>query len=161
MKQQLRQTSLQQKNSRWEKTGKGRGDLVKSFDCKVSLFLAGLSFIAGVVILPYQLEVFQATAPALYNEILETLPMSLRIVSIMVGLQLFITAFLLSLIGIKLARKTGLSFTVFESIFCKGKVVTDKKAAYSAIMGGVFLGFMIVGSDRFYFRSNIDGLVPI
>ena len=128
---------------------------MKKIDFKISLFLAVLGFIGGVLILPYQLEVFQTTAPTLYDEILETLPMSISLVSIMVGLQLFIATCLLSFIGIRLARKTGLSFTVLETIFSKGNIVINKKAAYLAIIGGFFLGFIIVGSDRFYLQNEI------
>ncbi len=128
---------------------------MKKIDFKISLLLAVLGFIAGVLILPYQLEMFQTTAPALYDEVLETLPMSISLVSVMVGLQLLIATFLLSFIGIKLARKTGLSFTVLESLFSKRNVVINKEAIYIAIIGGIILGFLIVGSDRFYFQNQI------
>ncbi len=128
---------------------------MKKLDVKISLFLAAFCFVAGILILPYQLEVFQTTSPALYNEILESLPMSISLVSILVGLQLFIAAFILSFIGIKLARKTGFSFNILEAIFTKGKVVINKKATYLAMIGGIFLGFIIVGSDRFYFQNQI------
>ncbi|WP_096201606.1 CPBP family intramembrane glutamic endopeptidase [Bacillus sp. FJAT-45350] len=128
---------------------------MKKLDLKISIFLAAICFIAGFVVLPYQLDVLETTIPHQYDEIINSLPMALSLVSIVVGLQLFIAAFILSFIGIKLARKTGFSLHILDAIFSKEKVVINKKATYLSILSGILLGFIFVGADRFYFQNQI------
>ncbi|MCC5911076.1 MAG: CPBP family intramembrane metalloprotease [Clostridiaceae bacterium] len=128
---------------------------MNKIDFKISLLLALVCFVAGFFILPYQLEVLETTLPEQYAEIIEMLPFPMGIMLILTAFQFFVISFILSFVGIKLARKTGFSLNILDSMIGKEKVVIDKKATLLSIVIGMILGLIIIGADRFYFQYEI------
>ncbi|MBM7648209.1 membrane protease YdiL (CAAX protease family) [Bacillus ectoiniformans] len=119
---------------------------------KISLFLAALCFIAGFFAVPYQLQMLQDLMPEKYEDMLATMPLPMVGLQIIASLQLFIVSFVLSLIGIKLARKTGFSLNILDSIVSKAKIKVNKKSIILSIISGIGLGFVLMSYDRFYFQ---------
>jgi len=125
---------------------------LNKLDLKISIFLGFISFISGFFVVPYQMEVI---SPQLAEEIIESIPFSINILTIISSLQLFVIAFILSFLGLKLARRTGFSVEILSAIFEKRKVQINQKSVVISIIGGVFLGLIIIGTDRFYFQNQI------
>ncbi|SIS49387.1 CPBP family intramembrane glutamic endopeptidase [Salimicrobium flavidum] len=119
-------------------------------DLKISLILAVLSFIAGFVIVPYQLQ----TMP----EIRESLPVSVPVLSLVSSGQLFVMVFLLSFAGCKFARRTDLSLPFFRSLVSEESFHPNRRGALRSVVIGMFVAFLIVASDRFYFQNHIPYL---
>ena len=99
---------------------------MKKTNLKVSLFLSFLCFIAGFFVFPYQMEILQNELPNQYKEI-ETMPFPFGVMLILIALQLFVISFILAFLGIKLARRTGFSLNLLDSIINKGKVILIKR----------------------------------
>ncbi|MEJ6949652.1 CPBP family intramembrane glutamic endopeptidase [Natronospora cellulosivora (SeqCode)] len=128
---------------------------MKKTNLKISLFLGFIAFISGFFVVPYQMEVI---SEELVEEILESIPFSMNVLTLVSSLQLFVIAFVLSFLGLKLARKTSFSIKILDAIFEKRKVHVDRKSLLTSIISGVVLGLIIIGSDRFYFQNLISML---
>ena len=125
---------------------------MNKLDLKISIFLGFISFISGFFVVPYQMEVI---SPQLAEEIIESVPFSMNVLTLISSFQLFVIAFILSFLGLKLARRTGFSVEILSAIFEKRKVQINQKSVVISIIGGVFLGLIIIGTDRFYFQNQI------
>lgn len=125
---------------------------MKKTDVKVSLLLGFISLISGFIVVPYQMDVISAQQ---VEEIMESVPFSMNVLTFISSIQLFFMTFILSFIGLKLARKAGFSLKILDAIFNKTEVFIDKKAVLISIIGAVVLGLIIIGSDRFYFQYHI------
>ncbi|NBI30231.1 CPBP family intramembrane glutamic endopeptidase [Chengkuizengella marina] len=128
---------------------------MNKLDFKISLFLSFICFISGFFVLPYQLDILQRTLPNQYDEFIGTIPLPINLLILVTSFQLFFISFGLSLIGIKLARKTGFSLNIFTSLFNKEKVSLNKKSVLLSVIFGVFIALIISGADRFYYQYQI------
>lgn len=131
---------------------------MKRSDIKIALFIAFICFISGFFLLPYQLDALKAAMPLReYEEM--TGSTSIFVLMLLTSLQLFILSFLIAFFGIKLARNTGFSFEILQSLFEKRrKISINGKSMLLSIVLGAVTGFIIIGADKFYFRSYIEGL---
>ncbi len=133
---------------------------MKNVDLKIALLLSAFCFVAGFFVVPYQLqalEIFLSTSEL--KDMMGDQSMPIGVLSLITSLQLSITSFVAAFVGIKLARKTGFIFTFFESIFEKGKkTILNRNSFFLSLLFGVITGFVIVGSDKFYFLSQIPQL---
>lgn len=121
-----------------------------SKDLKISLILALISFIAGFVIVPYQLQMMP--------EIRDMLTISVSVATLLSAVQLFILSFLLSFAGCKLARRAELTLPFFQSLASGEKFTLDRRGLIRAIVAGLLIAFLIIASDRFYFADQIPYL---
>lgn len=129
---------------------------MKKIDLKISLLLALLCLIGGFLVVRYQLETLQNTLPEQYDTLINTLPISIGVLSIISSLQITIFSFVLSFIGIKLARKVGFKFNILDAFFSKQRVEINFKSLLMAVGFGVITAFILVGADRFYFQYHIE-----
>ncbi|MDR0136572.1 CPBP family glutamic-type intramembrane protease [Metabacillus idriensis] len=128
---------------------------MKKTDLKLALLIGVICFGAGFLLVPYQMNAVTSVLPASELENM-TGEISVGFLSLMTGIQLFITSFILSWIGFKLARKTGFSFEILQSLVEKGpKKWFCAKALLLAVLLGTVTGFIIAGGDRFYFEKHI------
>ena len=66
---------------------------------------------------------------------------------------------MLAFVELNWLEKRGLLFPLLESIFEKGKKVTlQSKAVLPLVLFGVITGFLLIGSDKFYFQNQIPQL---
>lgn len=130
---------------------------MKSIDVKIALLLSAICFIGGFFLVPYQLESFQLLLNSSdYAKILEDMPFSTSVLTIISSFQVGIISFIIAFVGLKIARKTGFSFIYFEAIFEKGKRATLKSnSLWLALCFGAITGFVIIGADKYYFRHFI------
>lgn len=131
---------------------------MKKIDLKTSLLLSSICFISGFLVVPYQLNILKATLPEQYKEVMSTLPFSISVLSLITSIQLFVLAFVLAFIGMKLARKAGLSIDLLESLVKKEKIRFNKKAFLLSALFGLLTAFSITASDRFYFQMHVPAL---
>ncbi|PLS17371.1 hypothetical protein CVD28_12455 [Bacillus sp. M6-12] len=133
---------------------------MKKNDFKIALLLALICFVAGLCLVPYQLESLKKTmSTESYQAFIEATPIPMEFVSLIASFQIFLMSLLLGFIGIKLARKTGFSLDILDSIFRKGKkVLIEKKPLLLSILFGVITGLIIVGADRFYYQQRIKAI---
>lgn len=129
---------------------------MKRMDLKLALLISGICFASGFLLLPYQMESLKSAMSA--NEFEEmTGGASLVVLSLVSSVQLFIMSFILAFLGFKLARNTDFSFDILQSLFEKGKKrLFNRSSLLLSIVLGTVTGFMIVGSDRFYFQYQIQ-----
>ena len=100
---------------------------MKRIDVKIALLLSVICFVGGFFLVPYQLESFQSLLNSSdYAKILEEMPFSTSVLTIISSFQVGIISFIIAFVGLKIARRTGLSFSYFQSIFEKGKKATLK-----------------------------------
>jgi membrane protease YdiL (CAAX protease family) len=83
------------------------------------------------------------------------MPFPMNVLLILTSLQFFVISFIFSFIGIKLARRTGLSLNILNSLFSKGKVVLNKKVTLLSVVSGIIVALIIAGADRFYYQYQI------
>ncbi|MEK9199567.1 CPBP family intramembrane glutamic endopeptidase [Lysinibacillus halotolerans] len=131
---------------------------MKKVDLKISLILAFICLIGGFFLVPYQLEMLQNTSSDQYDSLIKTIPIPIYILSMISSLQIAIFSFVLSFIGIKLARKVGFKLNIFDSFFSKEKTKIDLKSTLMAVGFGVITAFVLVGADQFYFQHNIEAI---
>lgn len=125
---------------------------INRIDAKISGILAILSFIAGIFVLPYQLETLPQPQ---VDELLESVAYPLSTLTLLVALQLMATAFLVSFLGLKLARKTGLNVPLLTALVGKGRPQVDTSGVKLAVAFGMLVAFTITTADRFYFGAII------
>ena len=128
---------------------------MKKTDLKISIFLGLISFAGGFLALQHQIKII---SPEQVEELLAGVPFSWNVLMLVTALQMLFFGFLLSFVGLKLARKTGFSLNILEALFNKTKVIIDKKSTFIAIISGVVLGLIIIGADRFYYQYQIPML---
>lgn len=128
---------------------------MKSVDLKIALLLALICFIGGLFVLPYQLDLLQKMMPEEYEVLIKTMPFPTGVLQIISALQLAIISFIVAFTGIKIARKTGFSLNVIDSIFNKGRVKFDKNGALLAVLFGCITALMLAGTDRFHYQNRI------
>lgn len=129
---------------------------MKKIDIKISLLLAGLSLIGGLFVFPYQIENLQNTYPQEYDNLLETMPLPYSLMFVLSSVQILIFAFILSLLGIKLARKTGFSLGILDAFFHKEKIRVEARKVILSVGFGITTAFVLVVMDRFYFVNKIE-----
>jgi membrane protease YdiL (CAAX protease family) len=136
------------------------GRKMKKVDLKIALLLSLFCFVAGFFVVPYQMQALETyLSSSELKEMIGEQSIPIRILSLISSLQLFLISFVLAFGGIKLARKTGLAFPLLESIFEKGKKVTlHRKPFYLSVLFGGITGFLLIGSDKFYFQNQIPQL---
>ncbi|MGG4488010.1 CPBP family glutamic-type intramembrane protease [Metabacillus idriensis] len=128
---------------------------MKKTDLKLALLIGVICFAAGFLLVPYQMNAMKSVLPASEFEKM-TGDISLGFVSLISSFQLFFISFILSWIGFRLARKTGFSFDILQSLVQKGpKKWFRAKALMLAVLLGTVTGFIIAGGDRFYFEKHI------
>lgn len=125
---------------------------MKKVDLKISLLLSFVCLIAGLFVLPYQMETLQTVLPNMNVP----LPIPFGALLIISSLQLAVMSFLLAFLGIKLARKTGFLFPILDSLFHKSKVKIDKTGLIYSVVAGLVVALVLSGSDRFYFQHKIE-----
>jgi hypothetical protein len=123
---------------------------MKRIDVKIALLLSVICFIGGLFLVPYQLESFQSLLNSSnYAKILEEMPFSISGLTLISSFQVGIISFIMAFAGLKIARRTGLSFTCFQSIFEKGKKARLKlKSIWLALLFGAITGFVNMGADK-------------
>ena len=133
---------------------------MKRIDVKIALLLSVICFVGGFFLVPYQLESFQSLLNSSdYAKTLEEIPFSTSVLTIISSFQVGIISFIIAFAGLKIARRTGLSFSYFQSIFEKGKKATLKsKSVWLALSFGAITGFVNIGADKYYFRQLIPEL---
>jgi hypothetical protein len=133
---------------------------MKRIDIKIAILLAFICFVSGFFLVPYQLQSLKAyLSTSEYEAIAGELPFPIEVLSLITSIQLFVMIFVLAFLGIKLARRTGFSFSLLASLLQKGeKMVFNRKSFFLSIFFGVITGFIIVGSDKFYFQHMIPEL---
>lgn len=89
------------------------------------------------------------------KRLLRGVPFSLNVLAIVTSVQLFVLAFVLSFVGLKLAKKTGLSFSLLRSLVTGQRIEIDKKGVLLAFLFGIITALSISGIDRFYFGKRI------
>lgn len=129
---------------------------MKKTELKISLFLTVICLIGGFFVLPFQMENLQYTFPQEYDSLIETLPLPYSLMLIMSSVQILIMAFVLTFIGIKLARKTGFSLSILEAFFQKEKIRAEPGKVIVSVLFGFVTAFILVGMDRFYFQNKIE-----
>ncbi len=122
---------------------------MKKADFKIPLLLSLLCFIAGFFVLPYQLETMRTFLPDQYDEVIRSIPFPMSVMLILSSLQIFLLSFILSFIGIKLARRTGLS------LFNNGILSLNKRSSFLSVSVGIFVALIITGADKFYYQFQI------
>ncbi|RFU67870.1 CPBP family intramembrane metalloprotease [Peribacillus saganii] len=133
---------------------------MKKKDFKIALLLAFISFVAGLFLVPYQLDTLKETlSSGDYQKFINNIQIPMELVSVAASLQIFLTSLVLGFIGIKLARNTGLSFDILDSVFTKGKKVSfEKGPLLLSMLLGAAAALLIVGADRFYYQYRIDAI---
>ncbi|MFC7687462.1 type II CAAX prenyl endopeptidase Rce1 family protein [Ureibacillus sp. GCM10028918] len=129
---------------------------MKKVDLKISLFLAVICLIGGLFVLPYQIEILQDTLPQEYERLLETMPIPYSLLLVASSVQISVIAFVLSFIGIKLARKTGFSLKLLDAFFQKEKIKVEARIVLLSVLLGLIAAFVLVVMDRFYFQNKIE-----
>ncbi|MCM3595118.1 CPBP family glutamic-type intramembrane protease [Metabacillus idriensis] len=128
---------------------------MKKTDLKLALLIGVICFGAGFLLVPYQMNALTSALPASELEKM-TGEISVGFLSMVTSIQLFFTSFILSWIGFKMARKTGFSFEILQSLVEKGpKKWFRAKSLLLAVLLGTGTGFIIAGGDRFYFEKHI------
>jgi len=122
-------------------------------DLKLALFFGICGLVGGIAVVPYQIDALKSTTPG----ILETMP-PLAIVMLAGGIQSALLSFVLSFIGIKLARQGGLSFEFFETLLERKKPIWSKKALITSVLFGAIIAVVIVFSDIVVFQFFIPEL---
>ncbi|WP_409304843.1 CPBP family intramembrane glutamic endopeptidase [Peribacillus sp. SCS-155] len=121
-------------------------------DLKLSLLLAAVCAIGAVILVPYQLGNISA-------EVREEIPLTTGQLTGITALQMIVTGFILSFIGFKLVRRTGLTVDILQSLFLKeDKTKFQKNGLIASIAGGIMFAFFTVAADRFYFADKIEKL---
>ncbi|WP_347861411.1 CPBP family intramembrane glutamic endopeptidase [Salimicrobium sp. PL1-032A] len=119
-------------------------------DLRISLLLAAISFSAGFLIVPYQLQ--------LMPEVREMLTISVPVATLLSSVQLFILSFILAFAGCKLARRAELPLPFFRSLVSRKAFQFDQRGVVRAVVAGLLTAFLIIASDRFYFADHIPHL---
>ncbi|HWL24401.1 MAG TPA: CPBP family glutamic-type intramembrane protease [Ureibacillus sp.] len=127
-------------------------------DLKVSLLLAAICFVGGLFLVPYQFKSLQSMLPEEFQAAIDSLTMPFPIIMIISAIQLAVVSFIISYIGIKLARKVGFTLPVLDSLMKKEKVQFNNSGVILAIVFGVITGFAIIGADRFYYQHKIEAI---
>lgn len=124
-------------------------------DLKMALILTFLGFIAGIAVVPYQLESYKTMNPVQYEAIMKAIP-SMGALLLAAGIQVAVMSFILGIIGIKLARKVNLKLDLFDFLVRnKRNIEISKSGITQAILIAFVVAFIIVGSDRFIFQNLI------
>lgn len=133
---------------------------MKKLDVKMAMLLSVMCLIGGLFVVPYQLELLRLTLnPSDYAVTIGDMPFSLSVLTMISSIQIWILSFIIAFAGIKVARRTGFSFSVLQSICEKGKkVALNGKSFWLSVVFGAITGFIIVGADKFYFRQLIPEL---
>ncbi|MGE5702041.1 MAG: type II CAAX prenyl endopeptidase Rce1 family protein [Clostridia bacterium] len=125
-------------------------------DVKISLSLSFLCFISGFFVVPYQMNTMKTMMPGLYHEMLKNVPVSMGMLTILSALQLFLIAFVLSWIGLKVARSVGFSFRLLDSLVTnQSRIIVEKNVAILAAVLGLLTALVISLSDRLVFQQYI------
>lgn len=125
---------------------------MKKADLKISFALALFGFIAGFFVAQYQLENLSAEQ---IESIRESLPFLSDHLELFGALQLFLSSFILSFAGLKLARRTGLALPIVQSLAERKKAAVDRKGAIASVIFGLFTALCITGFDRFIFHPHL------
>ena len=125
-------------------------------DLKFAMLFALLGLAAGAAVVPYQLAAMDQLANGLLND----MP-SIPIVMAAAGIQIGLLSFVLSLVGVKLARRVGLSAAFFEALISGKKPPLSKAALRVSVIMGVIIGALIVITDHFLFKSLIPELAEV
>ncbi|WP_428911481.1 CPBP family glutamic-type intramembrane protease [Niallia sp. Krafla_26] len=133
---------------------------MKKIDLKIALLLATICFAGGLLLVPYQLDTLRLmNGPVDYAKIIGEIPLPISVLTLISAVQLSIISFILAFLGLKVARKTGFSFSILESILKKGKkVVFHGKSIWLSVLFGAITGFILAGADKFYFQNLIPKL---
>lgn len=131
---------------------------MKKRDLFISIILGMFCFVGGLFVLPYQFESLQKTLPEQYDILIDSMPMPFFVLIIISALQLAVISFVVAFIGTKLARRTGFSLSILDSLVNKVRLQFDKRSVLLAIVFGIITAFLITGADRFYFQSQIAKL---
>lgn len=124
-------------------------------DLKIALILALLGFIAGIAVVPYQLESFKTMNVEQYEAIMKAIP-SMAALLLAAGLQVAVMSFILGIIGIRLARKVNLKLDLFDFLAGnKRNIEISKSGITQAILIAFAVAFIIVGSDKLIFQNLI------
>ncbi|WP_270180751.1 CPBP family intramembrane glutamic endopeptidase [Alkalihalobacillus sp. CinArs1] len=127
-------------------------------DIYVSLILSSLCLVAGFFVVPYQLETLKTTMPEQHAELISTLPFPISVLSLITAIQLFIVSFILAFLGMKLAKRTGLSLKLLPGLVTKQKVSLHTRSLLLSLLFGLITAFVISTGDRFFFQSHIPAL---
>lgn len=125
-------------------------------DFKFALLFALLGVTAGAAVVPYQLAALEQTA----GDLLEGMP-AMPVVMAAAGIQIGILSFVLSLIGLKLSRRVGLSSVFFEDLASGKKPTLSRKAVQVSVVWGAIVGALIVLTDHFLFKGLIPELAEV
>lgn len=127
-------------------------------DLKVALILSFFGLIAGLVVVPYQLEAFKTMNIDQYEALMANIP-SVGFLMAVTGLQVTVMTFLLGLIGVRLARKVNLRLDLFDFLAKnQEKIKVSKSGLTQALLIAFAAAFIIVGSDKFIFQYLLPKL---
>ncbi|MFV8827762.1 CPBP family intramembrane glutamic endopeptidase [Alkalihalobacterium sp. APHAB7] len=121
----------------------------------IALILAVFGVLAGVFIVPYQMETMSTyLSPEVFDP--KDLPLPMAALIGIASIQLGVATFVASILGIILARKVNLKLPILDGLVNKNQkmTVSGKWLAYAVLLG-VLGGFTIVAADYFYFQHQI------
>jgi hypothetical protein len=127
-------------------------------DLKIALILSFFGLIAGLVVVPYQIEALKTMNIEQYEALMANIP-SVGVLIAVTGLQVAVMSFVLGILGIKLARKTNLKLDLLDCLVKNQKNVQISKSGLTqALIIAFAVAFIIVGSDKFIFQHLLPKL---
>jgi membrane protease YdiL (CAAX protease family) len=124
---------------------------------KLALFLGLLGLIAGVFVFPYQLDALKISlGEAEYAKMVGKIPVPLNVVWAVTAVQVAILATILSWVGLKLTKRTGLALPLLTTwIVEKRKPAIDKSGIKFALTGGAIGAVFMIAADVIVFQPYI------
>jgi hypothetical protein len=121
---------------------------------RVIMFLTIMGFIGGMAILPYQMSVGGDQTAAL--------PIPLPVLYVVNGVQIGLSALILSSLGFMMAGKVNLGMPVLKSrLYRQPRQFFDKKWLTLSVVGGMLLTAALVLLDRLVFLRYLPELADI
>nr|WP_106781150.1 CPBP family intramembrane glutamic endopeptidase [Lysinibacillus timonensis] len=125
-------------------------------DLKIASFISIICFIGGLFLVPYQLDAMKVMLPEQFEIAMESVTLPFPVLIFVSAIQLTIVSFIVALIGMKLARKTGFSMPILEALFKREKINVDKHGIVLAILFGIITALVLAGADRFYYQYKVE-----
>lgn len=125
-------------------------------ELKISLLFGICGILAGIFIVPYQMENMNTYLEIDTQLLLEELPFPSFVLYLISGLQIGIISFVMSFIGLKLAVRTNLHIPILSAWFDTNKKVSiSRKWMMYSIFYGVVGGVFLIVLDKHIFQPQI------
>lgn len=125
---------------------------------KIALVLSAVCFIGGIFLVPYQLNTLKSLMPEVFDTAMASMNLPYPFLLLLSAIQLTIVSFIVSMIGIYIARKVGFSLPVLDAFFKKERIRFDRSGLILAIIFGMLTALAIAGADRFYYQYKIEAI---